>query len=586
MHGKPCHHLISINSRLLTTGPDAIPASPLGTTLLLKWGWGALSATDCQEIAHHSQFSGTDQEDLDIIASCGSYGTNPSHIHGELLNKFCGDLIPPAPHTVVLPIKDPKGDPRAVDYTDVAIFLPSFWMRALYEKAVDQFVQTFGTHALSDFWDGQDLNHPRYEWLRRQRNVRQRCIPIVVHGDGVSFQDRDSLLVTSFSGLLKDKTTTLDSNLLISAFPKSCSIPATQARLWRWIVWDLRALVTNFFDTKDPWGEQLPDGFPSGPVLPHDWFAWLFGMEGDNDYFQNELGLPHSANMPPNPACHMCNCMKDISSRNWFNFAASAPWRSDRPRFPASSHEINDVEGMNGYGFLLDWLHIMDLGISSHCCGNVIYDAVFRKMAGVPRERAVARVLNKIKEAESSHGKSLERLHEKDFTNPRRHLRTYPCLTHVKGAEVRHIIPGVLLVARTYSDGSDESQHQILMMESLMDMYEIIYGAGIRLDVDEYTRLQASFSSFAMHYTWLSNYSVAQGRCMYSVTAKFHYACHMINFSNCINPRYVWTYGGEDFVGRMARLGHMCLFGTPIQKLTLVMAERYRVGMHLRLTRL
>ncbi len=35
--------------------------APLGTTLLLKWGWGAMSAADTQEVAHHASLSGCDQ---------------------------------------------------------------------------------------------------------------------------------------------------------------------------------------------------------------------------------------------------------------------------------------------------------------------------------------------------------------------------------------------------------------------------------------------------------------------------------------------------------------------------------------------
>lgn len=43
--------------RLCGAGAEAVEATPLGTTLLLKWGWGGLSAADCQELAHHAMMT-------------------------------------------------------------------------------------------------------------------------------------------------------------------------------------------------------------------------------------------------------------------------------------------------------------------------------------------------------------------------------------------------------------------------------------------------------------------------------------------------------------------------------------------------
>ena len=67
---------------------------------------------------------------------------------------------------------------------------------------------------------------------------------------------------------------------------------------------------------------------------------------------------------------------------------------------------------------------------------------------------------------------------------------------------------------------------------------------------------------FLKHYTWLSNLALREGRTVFSVVPKFHYMCHLCQQARIINPRWTWCYGGEDFVGRISRLGHACLRGT------------------------
>jgi hypothetical protein len=162
------------------------------------------------------------------------------------MHKFCRDLIPPPPRRIVVPCKDPQGDHRVTDYTDLDLFFVSDWMRSLSAKAPTEFAAVFGVGELGAFWRSQDLRHPRYEWLRGKANVRTKCIPVVLHGDGVSFQDRDNLMVIPFCGLLKQGCT-LDSCFLLSAFPKSCSTPSTHECIWRWLVWGLQAVGRNAY---------------------------------------------------------------------------------------------------------------------------------------------------------------------------------------------------------------------------------------------------------------------------------------------------------------------------------------------------
>lgn len=485
---------------------------------------------------------------------------------------------------------DPRGDHRVVDYTDLDIFLVSDWMRKLSERSPQEFSVAFGVPGISAFWSSQNLEHPRYSFLRDKKRALPNCIPLVLHGDGVSFQDHDNLMVISFCGLLRQGCT-LDNCFLLSAFPKSCSTKATHECIWKWLVWDLQAVRRNKYPNVDPFGNEFPSDslaarLAGTKIMPDNLWAYTFGVMGDNDFFQVELGLPHQGNMPPKPACHRCQGCKIIGNRNWFNFSEGSPWRRDIPRSPPSEHCINSIDGFSGWSYLLDWLHTVDLGIAPHAIGNVMYDVVYNKLGHESKSKACALLLGKMHEVPSTHGKRLERLSENDFTTHRRHLKQYPCLTHVKGAEVRNSIPGMLHVARHYNDGSDWSMHQVEMMQGLNDMYKVIHDASIVLTADEFSQLKKSTHLFLKHYTWLANKAAADERCMWSVVPKFHYLVHLIEDAAIVNPRFTWCYGGEDMVGRIARLCHMCLFGTPVQKLTLTSSQRYRVAMHVRFTRM
>ena len=246
---------------------------------------------------------------------------------------------------------------------------------------------------------------------------------------------------------------------------------------------------------------------------------------------------------------------------------------------------MNDLIGFGPRHFAFDWMHVVDLGTASHAVGNVFYDAVYVKQAGTPRPRALARVLDILREHPACHGNVVGSLDLVNFTNPKSHGQHYPFLAHVKAAEVRGVIPGALQVAIRFDDGSDQSKHSIKMMEGLDQLYRIMHSADVVLTNEEHDEFAAASQVFLLEYTWLSNWAREQNLYRYSVVPKFHYLVHLVDSARACNPRFLWCYRGEDFVGRMSRLAHACLCGTPPFKVGHAMMAKYAVAMHLRLTR-
>ena len=88
---------------------------------------GGMSTADLQEIARAIQLGGNADEEMDGIASCGSYGTQPGNVHRDLMRKFCHELWAPGALTYTIPCKDRTGRAGQVLFTDINMYLPSDW---------------------------------------------------------------------------------------------------------------------------------------------------------------------------------------------------------------------------------------------------------------------------------------------------------------------------------------------------------------------------------------------------------------------------------------------------------------------------
>jgi hypothetical protein len=123
------------------------------------------------------------------------------------------------------------------------------------------------------------------------------------------------------------------------------------------------------------------------------------------------------------------------------------------------------------------------------------------------------------------------------------------------------------------------------MLEGLADMYATMHEAGMKLTAVEFIALKSACQKFLMEYTWLANQADLDDKNMYSVKPKHHYLVHLCEQAGTVNPRCTWCYGGEDLVGKISRLAHVCLYGTPNFKVASSLVEKYRVAMHLRISR-
>ena len=197
--------------------------SALANKLLALWAQGMLSAVLIREIAHLALQDGAQHNDLVALARTGNWGAQPGNAHRQILNHFCKDILLPESHQVKV---NCLGKDNNVKEEDASVFLPHllFWKIGKTCPALFQKLWGLGKDCLQNFWktlekvkDEKLTGHP----MTLEKDWKNTTIPLFIHGDGVEFQSRESLLVFSWGGLLNRMSSSLESHFLLAAFPKS-----------------------------------------------------------------------------------------------------------------------------------------------------------------------------------------------------------------------------------------------------------------------------------------------------------------------------------------------------------------------------
>ena len=236
---------------------------------------------------------------------------------------------------------------------------------------------------------------------------------------------------------------------------------------------------------------------------------------------------------------------------------------------------------MHHHAFLVDWLHTVDLGVAAHFIGSVIYDIIYNKLSHMSRLSALAEVRDIVLQP-VEHGSTLSQFDLGNFTQPKKHLATYPVLCHMKAAHVRGLVPHAVSLAQKYhSTASDHDRHVLRAARALDRVYAIMHSEPMFLSAETFFILEKTATMFLLSYSWLASEAFRQDKKMWSIVPKHHYFAHLIEQSRFCNPRFVWCYGSEDFVGRASCLAQSCTRGSPGPLVISKMVSKYRIAKHL-----
>ena len=571
--------------------------SHLCTALLSLWAHGHLSAVAIRKLAEAAMLDGAAHEELADLAKAGHYGEVAGNCHRDILARFVKHNSIPEPLEIEVPVLDPKS--LKIGKEMAAIFLPHIMFSQL--ATLPNFHEVFPLEKVERFWNlvekSQDerlINHPirTHQW-------KTKTIPLWVHGDGVEYGSTNNLMCWSW-GPMMTNFSPLEAKFLLACFPKSCTAPGTWPSLMKYICWSFNSLVKGDHPTHDPDGKPLKKGSLfydlKGKPLATGYKAVIWSIQGDQEFFSNHLLLPHWTKKNP---CHECDCNSDESCPSKYfktiemeRQALVKVTNAQAAEKPASKHELfNQIPGLTTKFVRGDILHILYChGLFSHLLGSILHYLCYNDGPGrqkVPAEKRLGLLWASLQK-EYSNLRSptrLTNLRLTMFTDPGKPHSSHPAL-NCKGSEARHFLPPFLKLCKGLLN--KEIWHEAAMLECMQNMQDLM-GIFDKADVvptaAEHKEAMTLGKGFLDHYSMLHTWALEEGKHLFHIVHKFHTFQHLLENSKHLNPAACWCFANEDFVGRISQLVFSSSSGVRSTRLSSKMAPKYRVLLHLLLTR-
>jgi hypothetical protein len=487
--------------------------------------------------------------------------------------------------------------------------------------------------ALAEFWAGVPRADPRLEQLRKDHpEYAKWCVPIVVHGDGVPCTKNHTLDTLSFESLLTKRSvdkhySTLDYIFFMSGVFNQTMVSddaeddtskgLTKTEMWQPLVHSLRAMYFGKWPTKDPTGSEIvgpqeSDSFTmKGQALAGGYSFVCWVNKGDMDFHINHYQQPgHWSSNNPCPACQ-CTREEDSPMR-WNNFSPETPqrrtWKSSTftsmtaySTFCRSKgkqvHLIFKPLSQGGLGMHVmsqykDALHVGDMGVTKHACGNVLWLLCYTDVLGEGMRPAdkMARVWGEICDLYKARGTSSQYSHLSlaSFCDPEKPRADYPVLKG-KGAEMRHLLPILKTIWAKYARSVIHyEQHVLQVLNRLHSFYVALdftqdgmFPFHLPLAVSE--QILIDIDALLQHWALLSRQSVERNLNLWHVVPKHHYLWHLAQEASHLNPRMSWCYANEDFVGKLATVGLSTRHGQAAAYRSKQLVEKYILGITLRM---
>ena len=156
-----------------------------------------------------------------------------------------------------------------------------------------------------------------------------------------------------------------------------------------------------------------------------------------------------------------------------------------------------------------------------------------------------------------------------------------------KAGESKHLLPALVPVMQNLFETSAEpcEQHMLLAATGLEKLVSLWDQSGTFLTQREYEKSLQLGGTFLNSYSYLNNWSLEKDRKSFHIVPKHHSFVHLLWGSKHLNPKAAWCFAGEDFVGQISKLGHSVCMGVSAPRLSLKIAPKYRILIHLHLNR-
>jgi len=349
------------------------------------------------------------------------------------------------------------------------------------------------------------------------------------------------------------------------------------------LVWSFNAMWLGIHPLLNEFGLPNNDA-KAGTPLAGGYFACVWALPGDLDFWRGCYGQPNSKCATP---CPLCPC--NNTTMPWFHFSTHAAHLAnihDETAWRARNLGLCGIfciVGVNNYSLHPDWMHAKHLGTDKVLCGSVLFCLInFVIMDGTPDEK-LARVWERIlfHYARLQTSCKYGQLKMTMFT-----ARTGPKLKG-KAAEVKGLIPVLHKVwLEFYTNTVLVHRHVELVlrtsvaMDAMIDAHQDLFSLPAPAARDLVNTCFAHLYAF-----WeLRQHWAGEQYPLFQLTQKGHYLMHSCLLAHELNPRLSWCYTGEDFMGKMRDVCGACSKGCSCWAVSNKTMDRWSLAMHLTLT--
>ena len=395
----------------------------------------------------------------------------------------------------------------------------------------------------------------------------------------------------------------LESHLHLACWPKSATSKTTWDPIYKCIKWSFEALSKGKHPETGPDGEPLPKGmepWAGQPLVPGGYRAVIWSIQGDADFYSNTLKLPHWSSKNP---CWECDCQRPLTKGRRCPPGNSVKILTESKQLfvfrdihaciahPKSDHPIFQVPGVSTWMVRHDALHVLyGKGVGSHLLGSLLHFLCYHEKGKqvVPASQRLSIIWGEVQKVYQARKTPvrLTNLRLSMFCDTGAPHKGHPFLA-IKAAELKYFAPCFLQVLKNMLRGLDQ-RPELQMVECLQafcNLTQLFDEAPMFLSPQEYETARDLGERFLTLYEELNEWSSLDQRRLFHKVHKHHSMQHMVHSAKDMNPRHVWNFRAEDFVGAMSRLAHSTSFGLKSTQVSNKVALKYKVLLHLKLTR-
>lgn len=353
---------------------------------------------------------------------------------------------------------------------------------------------------------------------------------------------------------------TISTRFLFIVVKKSGMVADTLNVLFRAFAWSLNEMHIGEFPRRNRFGKALGVQDKAGEDLADGFRGVLCQVRGDWQFYCEVMYFPQW-----NSAERMCWFRQASSTdreRLWSDFNLNAAWRDtlwthetylDFLRASELAIPILSalVIGFRLENIMIDVLHTIDQGVSSHVIGNVLWiTAVIKKAFGGTTQAENLQNLQKdMKQWYEKHKFQGSQLQKQIMPDNVRTKAGWPKL-NAKAAMTRHLATYALDLVQRFVSSSIEYMLALIVVQNLGRFYEILNYESMCVSGAIKAVLPNPSKRFSCAYGQLAALALKKGYRLWKATPKFHLFCHLLETQAVLQgiPRFFWIHADEDLV--------------------------------------